>query len=265
MRIHLGETIDQLRYVNAGRRGKRVRAVLPVQLGSAELPDDLDALVLTSDLQGVVVSKAKTELLGSAVASRVAALVVPSGRVKAKRTGVVLGGDLFSAPGGDVRGATGDVRQVWSAFRKQGFAFVVGVQGNHDTYGDEEKEEAFREDHDVLDGEVVARAGLRIGGVSGVIGDPRKNARRGEDDFCDTVTLVAEERPDVLVMHQPPHLGEERRGHPAITKALSGYPGLVVCGHQHWSEPVAEERAAQIINVDARVVIVTRESFRSRA
>jgi hypothetical protein len=48
----------------------------------------------------------------------------------------ILAGDLYSAPGGDVRGATGDLRSVWSAFA-DAFAWVVGVAGNHDLFGSE--------------------------------------------------------------------------------------------------------------------------------
>jgi len=51
------EPVLRLRYTNAGKRGKAESSTLPVFVGEAEgLPDGLDALVLTSDLQGVVPS-----------------------------------------------------------------------------------------------------------------------------------------------------------------------------------------------------------------
>ena len=43
-----------------------------------------------------------------------------------QRIGVLLAGDLYSAPAGDKRGATGDVRPVWSAFARETL-WVAGV------------------------------------------------------------------------------------------------------------------------------------------
>jgi hypothetical protein len=34
---------------------------------------------------------------------------------------------------------------------------------------------------------------------------------------------------------------------------------LAVCGHSHWSDPLAAHARGQILNVDARVVVLTTE------
>jgi hypothetical protein len=33
---------------------------------------------------------------------------------------------------------------------------------------------------------------------------------------------------------------------------------LVVCGHIHWANPLWEQDARQVMNVDTRVVVLTR-------
>ena len=48
--------------------------------------------------------------------------------------GVLLAGDLYTVPALDRRGGSGDVTAVWRAFGDE-FSWVVGVAGNHDTFG----------------------------------------------------------------------------------------------------------------------------------
>ena len=111
---------------------------LPILSGTVDaLPDDLSALLIASDLQGVAPSAdhgGALALLGEVLAQELRQLedldLIPPSR----QIGVILAGDLFSAPAGDKRGATGDVRSVWSAFAREA-RWVAGVAGNHDLFG----------------------------------------------------------------------------------------------------------------------------------
>lgn len=99
--------------------------------------------------------------------------------VHPSHTGVLLAGDLFSSDTADVRGASGDVRAVWSAFAAR-FRWVAGVAGNHDTFGTpREQERLLRQPNaHLLDGEVRELDGLRVGGVGLISGASEKHGRR---------------------------------------------------------------------------------------
>jgi hypothetical protein len=230
------------------------------------LPDALDALVVASDLQGIAPLAAEggaLRLVGEALAEQVAALADTGAVPALTKVGVVLAGDLYSAPAADQRGASGDVRTVWRAFAAR-CRWVVGVAGNHDTFGETPQEEAsFAAEPRIhlLDGVTVVLDGLHIGGVGRIIGDPNKPGRREEREFLRAMRRVLAEKPAMLVMHHGPDAQRgQLRGHPEIRRALdrSGTV-LVVCGHVYWPSPVSELRGgAQVLNADGRVVLLER-------
>lgn len=241
----------------------------PVQLyrGKAHgLPESLDALVLAADLQGMAPVPSlggEWRLAGEALAEHLAEIAERGVVPPLSRTGVVLAGDMFSAPTADRRGASGDVRSVWRAFAAR-FRWVAGAAGNHDTFGETpEDEAAFAAEPrtHLLDGRSVLLDGLRIAGVGGTIGDPRKLGRRDEREFLRSMRHVLAERPDMLVMHHGPDAQRGKlRGHEKIRRALDGSGQLlVVCGHVYWPTPLADVRGgAQVLNVDGRVVVLAR-------
>lgn len=258
------QSFARLPYLNARRGGGTVRSVLPLLGGRVDgLPAGLDALVLASDLQGVVPRGDHTRLLGEVLPEFVLEFVDPA------RTGVLLAGDLYSAPCGDERGASGDVRAVWEAFAACEFLFVAGVAGNHDRFRDHAGKspfgmefEAFAAEAgvDLLDARCVERAGLRVGGVSWIAGNPRKGGRRGEGDQEAALELVLDEGPDVLVLHEGPRGGRRQPGSAFVTERLERTPGrrLVVCGHSHWEQPRHDLGATTVLNVDARAIVLRR-------
>ena len=131
----------RVRYLNAGRRGRVVSSVLEITRAQVDaLPDGVDAIIVASDLQGVVPNSWRARganvLLGVELACEMAALADDGELPYPERTGVILAGDLYSAPAGNVRGATGDVREVWLAWAER-YRWVCGVQGNHDLFGAE--------------------------------------------------------------------------------------------------------------------------------
>lgn len=67
----------------------------------------------------------------------------------------------------------------------------------------------------------------------------------------------------MVVMHDGPDAPVARhRGSPIIRQALEkSEPTFVVRGHAHWNEPFAQlSNGTQVLNVDARVVILTSEA-----
>lgn len=259
------DPFHRVRFLNAAprSRGRGVESsLLPVLRGTVdELPEALDALIVTSDLQGVVPSTARggaNALLGEELAYELAGLAEDRELPERDATGVLLAGDLYSAPGGNVRGASGDVREVWKAF-DECFRWVAGVAGNHDFFGTESEQRRFASRHALLDGEVRTIDELRVGGVGYIMGRSAKPGRVEEHDFLASLELVCEQRPDVLVLHQGPNGASDQRGDALVRDRIerSG-PGLVVCGHVHWDEPLAELGSSQVLNVDARALVLTR-------
>lgn len=251
----------ELPYLDAGGGGLIERRSLPVLRGVVEgLPRDLDALVVASDLQGREEPRAgePPRLLGEALAD---ALEAWSDLPLLGRTGVLLAGDLFVDEALAARGGLGDVRPVWRALRRVA-RWVAGVAGNHDAFGDAAEQARFAREPGVhlLDGEVRALDGLRVGGVGGIPGNPRRPQRKAPDVFLDALLDVLERRPDVLVVHPPPPAPGMRGGEPLVGEALAatGRPTLVVCGHARWPAALHAFGPHQVLNADGRVVVLER-------
>jgi hypothetical protein len=258
----------ELEYQNAGPGGGRIAERLPWLRGEVEgLPAGLDALVLTADLQGraivPVAGGTAWVLLGVAVADAYAGLAA-EGRVPAQdRTLAILAGDLYTVPLANQRGGTGDVREVWRAFSCT-FHAVAGVAGNHDLFGETRGErEAFRREPGIhlLDGGLAEVAGLRIAGVGGIPGDPRKVNRVEPRDFAGRVEALVREHLDLLVLHAGPPVPEQSLPGAEVVLGALGFARelAVVCGHVHWKHPRASLRPGlEVVNVDARVLLLCR-------
>lgn len=249
--------IAEYGYLNASPRGPgAVPARLPLlEAKVSGMPKGLDAIVATSDLQGVTFG-VPSDLLGEAVPDWVLEVT----GLRGARVGAILAGDLYSDSDAARRGATGDVRPVWEAFASR-FRWVAGVTGNHDTLGGPSGRSALERNPGIhlLDDRRVEVDGLSIAGVCGVIGDPDKHNRMLAEDFGDSIELLLAEKPDLLVLHHGPSVtGPKRKGSDFIAESLQGADDLlVVCGHRHWDEPLAEVNATtQVLNVDKRAVLM---------
>lgn len=249
------EPFHTIPYVTAGPRGKPVRNQLPFFRAEAEgLPSSISALVLTSDLQGREVGP-ENRLLGCALADELDALqhqgVIPKPNL------ITVCGDLYEYPDCHKRGGTGPVDEVFIALGSI-FDQVVGVLGNHDQLV--RPETSLQPNIAVLDGTHYVSLGLRIGGLSGIIGDPKRNLRRTEDDFLKKLESLTANPPDLLLLHQGPDDPEtSRKGDPFVRLSLeTGYAGLTVFGHTKWSGlPLIHLGNGQALNVDTRVIVVT--------
>lgn len=252
-------------YQSAAPRGGAEIRNLPLLRGTVDaLPEGLEALLILSDLQGVAphaLRDGAVALLGEVLADTLASLAELGELPPAGSTGVVLAGDLYSEESATVRGASGDVRAVWQAFAAH-YRWVVGVAGNHDTFGSARERERFRRQPGIhlLDGELAELDGLRVGGVGGIIGRPDKPGRREEADYLEVLGGVLRHGPRLLVLHQGPDVpGTRVKGSPLIREVLEGREEcFVVCGHAHWEEPLATLRGGtQVLNVDSRAVLLT--------
>lgn len=232
------------------------------------LPPELDAVLCTSDLQGTSLGEAPGRLLGLAVADWIGELQADGRLPPSERCGLVLAGDLYTDPHLGHRGASGDVREVWTAFSSVA-RWTVGVLGNHDTLGDSTREEfCARAAVDVLDDEQVVLDGLRVAGLGGIIGRPDRPGRRSEVEYGLALDRRIRAGIDVVVLHESPKAAEfGHQGHPAITQALGvavgrarpHEPPLVISGHCPWPRPHARlSSGVDVLNVDARLVVCTR-------
>lgn len=174
--------------------------------------------------------------------------------------GAILAGDLYTVPALDARGGTGDVTSVWRAF-SAAFEWVAGVAGNHDTFGDppQNHPKLFGNTH-LLDGEIIEVGGLKIAGLGGIIGRPSRPNRRTEEDYVAALEDLILQSPDFLVTHEGPDgtQADQRGLEPLRGIVADSGIGLLIRGHKHWESPLAELPCGlQILNVDARVVILT--------
>ncbi|HEU4732801.1 MAG TPA: metallophosphoesterase [Kofleriaceae bacterium] len=248
--------IREVHYLNAASRGSTEVECLPVVRGTlaAPLTGELDALIACSDLQGIVPGPGgRSELLGVQVAAVLGQLADDGVIPAAARTGVLLAGDLYSVAAANRRGGYGDVADVWVAFAER-FAWVAGVAGNHD---DVSGVAGLGERVHLLDGHFAELDGLRIGGVGGIMGNPRKPGRRSEADQLRAIDRTLDHGVDILVLHEGPRGGDRQPGNAAIRATIEAAAvGLTVCGHDHWRVPLADHACGQILNVDARVVVL---------
>jgi len=258
-----------LPYANVSSSRRVVEDWLPFLRASVDsLPAALDAIVLTADLQGREIADEytkPTKLLGEMLAAEIGVLRELGELPCKERTAVVLAGDFYACPAMDRRGGSGDVRAVWLALAEV-CRWVAGVAGNHDALGSGSSTfdgETFARISGVhfLDDTAVELDGLKVAGLSGIVGNPRKPFRRDEHQFADALGYLAMGGPDLLVTHDGPDVdGTNLRGWTSVRKALElGRPTLVVRGHAHWDSPLALlANGTQILNVDSRVVVLCR-------
>lgn len=253
------ERLATIPYRVAGPGGATQSAQLAVErLRVDALPGGCAAVLAAGDLQGVAPSPLGGEpvLLGIALADYLGVWHESGLLPPADRIGVLLTGDLYSAPGADRRGASGPVLDVWLAFAAAGCPLLAGIAGNHDEVTAGQVAE-LGAGVALLDGDRWTFGGLTVAGVAGVVGDPARPLRRTEKDFLNLLERVVTPAPDVLLLHEGP-VGDRpgQLGRASIRGLLERRPpALTLCGHVHWDEPVARLGDGRIVNVDARVVI----------
>lgn len=265
------ELIAEIPFLNAGKgAGSFYVDKLPIHLGYASrLPAGISALIVTADLQGREKLGKKNgfppRLLGQVLPKMLAHEILPLLDLPSQQIGVVLAGDFYTVPNLDKRGGTGDVTPVWKAFADQ-FDWVVGVAGNHDLFGTKDKaydQPRLPRNCYFLDKDYRSINDMKFAGVGGIIGNPRRVWRKTEEQFADAVLELADHRPEILIMHDGPNSPlDGYRGSSSIRETLAVCPPmLVIRGHAHWPAPLARLSSGhQVLNVDARVVILLQQS-----
>jgi hypothetical protein len=234
---------------------------LPVYTGTVRgLPAAISSVVVASDLQGVVLVRGEAVLLGEALVDYLAliyALHFPA--LAPEQTLALLCGDLYANPAR--RGESGNPIRVWNAFQSA-FGCTVGIAGNHDDFGpDLAAVQALDKAHFLRHG-TAAVHGLRVAGLSGIIGRPDKNFRLAEAPYLQGVAGLLRQAPHVLLTHLSPRMeAAGLQGEAHLTAVLTAGPRtLVFCGHSHWptAHPQALANGTQVLNADGKVFILTK-------
>ena len=245
------EVVQALGYLTSGsdRPVGRTLEFLLVRYRSAEVSA---RFAVTADLQGREREKAN-RLLGCRVAEEL--LTLQKQGIAPPLDFCALCGDFYDYPDCHKRGGTGDVSNVLNAFGVVAPTFAV--LGNHD-----EVLGVLDPIVRILEGSSVTIGGVKLGGVGGIVGDPKKNQRKSEADFLDAVMQVLSERPNLLLLHAGPEGPTERhRGWGELNGLLSlANDLLVVFGHTRWPEPLHTENSNLFCNVDGRVLIFVPET-----
>ena len=260
------EPLHMIPCVNCAPGGRRVEYThLPILQGHApDLPDGVDAVIVASDLQAFdtdLVPPPERRLIGLELAEELELLCELGELPDASRVGVLLAGDLYAIPTLDKRGGLGDVERVWEAFAQR-FAWVAGVAGNHDSFsGRADFEEILLPNNaHLLHGDVVELGGVKFAGISGIVGKSGKPWRVPRQRWSCLLQKVMYREPDVLILHQGPQIPEARLGGlDWINEQLEKFDHkpLVICGHEHWSTPLATTRGGHhVLNVDYRCVVL---------
>lgn len=256
----LPEPLESFPYQTAAAGGGTSPVLLPVYQGFVSgLPERVDALIVTSDLQGVAMDEGCEVQLGELLPEYLALLMaIEFPHLSLQRTVALLCGDLY----GDAskRGSSGNPLQVWLAFGET-FGWVAGVPGNHDIMESAHMNMLAASDcmHFMDLPALTEILGLRLAGLGGIIGRADKPNRMSQHDYVKWLRKLIMKQPHALLLHQGPDkpaLGLE--GNSAIRAALEQLPEtLVFCGHSHWEPPYATlSNGSQILNADGKVFIL---------
>ncbi|MDQ9021150.1 metallophosphoesterase [Acinetobacter sichuanensis] len=237
---------------------------LPIYRGEIEgLPQSIDSIVVTSDLQGVCnFDNDQTLLLGEVLAESLALIYeIYFPQLKLEKSWAFLCGDLYANL--EKRGSSGNPINVWQAFA-QVFRQVIGIAGNHDDFGKDLYQLAEFENIHFLDNDFIEINHLKIAGLSGIIGRVDKNFRLPEDEYYSSLKKLLKKQPDILLTHLSPHIQEMNfLGEPQLLHLLEKYAeNLLFCGHSHWdtSQVVTLKNNTQILNADSKVFILINKN-----
>lgn len=241
--------IHEVFYRSSGGNGRR-GLMLPILV--CRYRSHLDAkptFLATADLQGREAGPAN-RLLGEFLADEIMAMQ-RLGELPALDL-CLLCGDFYDYPDLHKMGGTGDVTTAFNAL-SQVATQTVAVLGNHD----EITPHGLKSTIDVLDGTVAWYGELRIGGVSGIIGNPRRNQRKTDAEFFTALRSCSRSSADIVLLHQGPEgPTASHAGLDLINRELSTRNDLlVICGHNHWPEPFHIEGRNLFCNVDARAIV----------
>ncbi|MDP4198244.1 MAG: hypothetical protein Q8922_04995 [Bacteroidota bacterium] len=229
------------------------------------LPEGIEAIVCTSDLQGVHSSPASKQniLSGVHVASSLRQYFELHEYANPQKTLAVLAGDFYTELNLGGRGGFGYADEVWQAFASA-FGHVVGVAGNHDDFRLTLRD-GYPNLH-LLHDEDRRSCGLKIDGIGGIIGHSTKlPMRHSEAAFTAMFHRQFGAQLDILVMHDNPERFDPFFSGLSQLAVGTSSPPVIIFGHRKLREPLRElENGVQLLSVNERVVILTRVSSSSK-
>lgn len=234
---------------------------LPIYTAQLEgLNTDLKHLVIASDLQGIVGEGEDAHQLSIALLDKLLELNEQEALFDVSQTAVILCGDLY-AEAHKRKGVYGDVRYIWQAYNAV-FKSVVGVAGNHDAFGSKDDFDAFIKEEGIyfLDNDIINLDGIKVGGLSGMIGKTTKNQRKDKDRFLAQLKALLQSQCDFILLHEGPAFKAYRkRGNSLITEVImdSKLNNRVFFGHRNWGELISTSMGnTSLLNTDAKCLIV---------
>ena len=240
--------VHEIEYCSSGSSSPRDLTLKISTVRYTSTANATPTILATADLQGRE-RHASNRLLGELAAEEIIALqelgVLPRFDL------CTLCGDFYDYPDLRKLGGTGDVTPVINALSKTAVR-TFAVLGNHD----EVRESELSPEVTILDGNAIKIESLTIAGVSGIVGNPKRNNRKTEDEFLSAVERCSNSRIDILLLHQGPEGPTEAEyGFYKLNEFLKKRADLLVMfGHCHWSEPFHCECRNLFCNVDARVI-----------
>lgn len=263
--IHIeNEPIEHIEYLTIPQGQIEAQSFqLPIYMGYVQgLSQQIDSLVVTSDLQGICRTVIDDQLLGVTLAEflpLIYELYFP--QLKMSRSIAFLCGDLYTNL--DKRGASGNPILVWQAFAEQ-FQQVIGIAGNHDVFGQDLEKINQIERVTFIENGIVNIYGIKIAGLSGIIGRADKNFRMSEIEYSQALKKLLKQVPDLLLTHISPQIVKKQfQGEIILTDhLLKASPITSFCGHSHWDthDIYQMENGTQILNADSKVFILLNKN-----
>ena len=171
----------------------------------------------------------------------------------------LLCGDFYDYPDLRKLGGTGDVTPALNALSHLA-PKTLAVLGNHDQVVEADLRSTIK----ILDGHMVETAAFTVGGVSGIVGNPKRNNRKSEADFLKAIRTTfrqtnahcSNSRVDLLLLHQGPRgeTAQEKRLISINQQLMTRSELLILFGHCHWDRAFYREGKNLFCNVDAKVI-----------
>lgn len=245
--------IHEIPYRNSGAKRPR-NCRLPVLVVKYQSTGPRPTFFACADLQGREADAGTNRLLGESAADELK-LLQKSGELPDLDL-CLLCGDFFDYPDLRKLGGTGDVTSVLNALSTTAWQ-TFAVLGNHD----EVKLGELVPDVRILDGEIASPSSMTIGGVSGVIGNPKKNQRKTDEEFLVALQIATGSAVNVLLLHQGP---QEAKKFLPVSDPIDDFLQtrkelLVLFGHRPWDEPFLVARQNLYCNVHERIMVFVPE------
>ncbi len=241
----------ELPYKSSGK-GQPRYCSLPFYFAYVDkLPNNTTSIIATSDLQGRE-DHENNRLLGEAVSEELTLLnnlqIIPNFEL------IISVGDLYDKPKLNKYGASGEVGSVINSFANI-CENVVIVHGNHDII---KNTTDILDNVTILDGNAIKFSNITISGVSGIIGKPERNQRKSEEEYLKLLKKIAPKKADITLLHQSPKGNKPKQiGDINIQEHfINQGQTLLISGHCHWENHLAELGKTQVLNTDSKVFVL---------